>query len=124
MTNNQIDLDGELADMTDRLLAGQDKDILVVSTDNESAAALVRSLYQMVGSDAAPSAAFRTRLTHRLQQEWMAQGPTSRSKIGLFSIFSVRQLTSLAAVLVVALVGIIFVIAYQNGGPLSHLGPA
>ncbi|HLY27326.1 MAG TPA: hypothetical protein VKQ72_13355, partial [Aggregatilineales bacterium] len=95
--------------------AGQDIDAAEVSPENETAAALVRSLHQMARTASMPSAAYRTRLTQRLQEEWNTQGYSSRRKSGVLSMFPVRRLASIAAILVVALVGIIFVIAYQNG---------
>ena len=65
--NNQPELDGELADLTDKLLAGQDMNI---SVDNETYAKIVKQLHQIVTSEPNATPAYRTRLTRRLNEEW------------------------------------------------------
>jgi hypothetical protein len=64
---NRPDLDNELADMTDRLLSGQDAE---VSSENRIEALLVRRLYHTISRNPAPDATFRSRLTQRINQEW------------------------------------------------------
>jgi len=66
---NRPDLDNELADMTDRLLSGQDAE---VSSENRIEALLVRRLYHTISRNPAPDATFRSRLTQRINQEWSA----------------------------------------------------
>jgi hypothetical protein len=66
MQNNQPELDGELADLTDKLLAGQDMN---VSVDNKAYAKIVKQLHQIVASEPNATPAYRTRLTRRLNEE-------------------------------------------------------
>lgn len=60
-------LDNELADFTDKLLAGETTQ---ASSDIEDLARVVTHLHDLIEPAAKPSAEFRARLAQRLDQEW------------------------------------------------------
>ncbi len=66
--NHSLDrsLDNDLANMTDRLLAGEEVNAL---PDNQDLAEVVRRLRKAV-APGVPDAAYRARLTQRLNEEW------------------------------------------------------
>lgn len=123
---NRPDLDNELADMTDRLLNGQNVD---VSPDNRTEALLVRRLYQAVSHNPVPDAAFRSRLTQRINQEWNSSHRASAPIGGR----SMSRWAALAAVVVVAM-GVMFILLSESSlvgnvqatavGPASWIFPA
>ncbi len=67
MYDNSSESDEELAEMTDRLLAGLDVE---ASARNQDQARVVKQIHQMLSSEPSPGALYRARLTQRLNEEW------------------------------------------------------
>jgi hypothetical protein len=117
--SNQPDFDKELAEMTDRLLAGLDSQ---VSPELEAEAELVKTLHQMMSGT--PDAAFRTQLTQQISMEWDRQFQ-ARSTV----TFRTRRILAFAAMIVVVFFATILISLTQNtlqpgpgtaaGAPLS-----
>jgi hypothetical protein len=64
--SNKSSLDDDLANMTDRLLAGEEVNAL---PDNQDLGEVVKQLRRVV-APGVPDVAYRTRLTQRLNEEW------------------------------------------------------
>jgi hypothetical protein len=120
MHNNQPELDDELADLTDKLLAGQDMN---VSADNESYAKIVKQLHQIVASEPTATPAYRTRLTRRLNDEWDKAHRRQPERVFARPMF---RFAALAASVVLVLL-VVLVALGQNSGfvptPGASLGP-
>ena len=109
--NNQVDLDNELADMTDKLLTGADAQ---VSAELAAEAEVVRQLYRTM--NATPDAAFRAQLTRRLNEEW----ETVFRPQGI-SLTRFPRILALAAVLVLILF-VVGIYAVSQGGVATPVG--
>lgn len=107
--NDPRTLDAELADFTDNLLAKREAQ---TQKDLQRMDYIVQQLYQIIQPNIPPSAAFRTRLTQRIQEEY--QRYYKRRNVLRF-----RQPTQLmalaAAVAVVLLVGVLLTQATPEG---------
>ena len=112
--NNNPELDDELAEMTDRLLAGEDMD---VSPENQPLARIVKQVHRVVATGPAPDAAYRSRLTRRLNEEWdQVQRRSTRHLLDR----PVFRFAALAASIVVVLAAVWLVLG--QGGPIVTPG--
>ncbi len=112
--NNNPELDDELAQMTDKLLAGEEMD---VSPENQPLARIVKRVHRVVATGPAPDAAYRSRLTRRLNEEWdQVQRRPARP---LFAR-PVFRFAALAASIVVVLAAVWLVLS--QGGPIVTPG--
>src|SRR5262245_53839624 len=108
-------LDNEVADLTDALLSGGDRQ---TSLDLQGLDKVARQLNQMISPAVGPDPAFRARLTQRLMQEWDATqgGHASRSRVRSPSTRRFMRYAALAAVLIVVL-GLVLILG-QGTGPV------
>ncbi len=95
--NDTPELDDELAEMTDKLLAGEDMD---VSPENEPLARIVKQVHRHTSAGPGLDAAYRSRLTRRLNEEW--ERVQSRPARRVFAR-PVLRFAALAAAIVLAL---------------------
>jgi hypothetical protein len=120
--SNQSDLDNELAELTDLLLAGKP---VSASPENESYAEVVRGLHGMMSKQRQPDAAFRAKMTKRLNDEWdsnfrqSATRATGNRPMSLSSRLSTRnnRMVAMAAGLVAMLVFVLILL--QGSGVLT-----
>jgi hypothetical protein len=111
MSNNP-NLDDELAEFTDRLFSGNAGE---VSADNIIEARLVSQLHNIITNNPQPSPAFRTKLTHRLNDEWKVVNRENRQESR--SILSLRfnRNMAMAAAIITALLFVLLL--YSNSSP-------
>ncbi len=141
-------LDNELADFTDKLLAGE---TIQASSDIEDLARVVTHLHDLIEPAAKPSAEFRAQLAQRLDQEWdqrqtdRANSNTerssnvgevrpapktvphrsrsgSRSTISRWRHNRVVRLATMAAALVVVMAGVLMITSLSNSPPVGRAG--
>ncbi len=125
--NHSLDsrLDNELAELTDRLIAGRDMEPpqnLPDLPELEALANVTRQLHRLMSQESAPSPAFRSRLTQRLNQEWAVvqrQKVTQKPARG----FALRPVWGWAA-LAAALLVVFAVVLYPSLSQSSSAGLA
>lgn len=118
---NDKHLDNELADYTDRVLAGDD---MVASTETQEYAHLVRQLHGIIGGDDGPRPEFRMKLESILKdelkqlspQETTAQIQYKKRQANIQSLRRRRyqQYVGVAAAFIVV-VGVAYVIGNSEG---------
>jgi hypothetical protein len=115
--DNKRALDDDLANMTDRLLAGEEVKTL---PDNQDLGAVVKQLRKLV-APSVPDAAYRARLTQRLNEEWEAGHHQQARRLPgrSFLLFAI-----LAASLVVVLIGVLLVLWSDSLGKPALQGTA
>jgi len=108
-------LDNELANLTDRMLAGED---VSVSPELAELSDVVRNLRDAIQKPPAPQ--FQAQLAQRLDQEWTVRQPQrGRSRL-FFRPNRVTQVAALAASVVVVLFVVALVVSEQQADkPLS-----
>ncbi|MBX3080180.1 MAG: hypothetical protein KF716_01015 [Anaerolineae bacterium] len=107
------ELDNEMANLTDALLAGRS---IKASASAQPLEPIVRGLQQLSASSQ-PSDEFRARLTQRLSSEFEAQSHTR--PLRNTGLFSRRYRSVLAAAAVLVLVGIAVLLGSQGGTPTT-----
>jgi hypothetical protein len=106
MDNNTPQLDDELAELTDKMLAGQD---MPISAENEPLARVLKQLHQITSGS--PNPAYRSRLTRRLNEEW--DRVQQRQSRALFAR-PVFRFAALAAAVVLVLGAVLIVLGPGN----------
>ena len=97
-------LDKQLAELTDVLLSGQSINPAIVDPELNDLVKVSRQLKTLIADDSGPSAAFRTRLTQKLTEEWDKERFRRRANWP-----QVMRLSALAAVLILVMgVALIF----------------
>ena len=101
-------LDDELADFTDALIEGR---TMNTAADTQGLDKTVRLLNEVIRPDGKPDAAFRARLTQKMNEEWAMAHPR---RIRWYNK-PVYRFAALAAGLVIVLLGILLT-SQSNGG--------
>jgi len=111
MNRNELELDNELAQVTDALLGG--RDVGAFSAENAELVSVVRDIAAVIDPRTPPSAAFQQRLTQRLNAEWERANP--KPALSLLER-PVARLASLAATVVLVL-GALLILAAPDASP-------
>jgi hypothetical protein len=105
-----LDLDNELAELTDMLLAGKPT---TASPENEAHAEVVRQLHTMMSKNRQPDAAFRSQLTRKINTEWDMAFKQQQPRLSMASRLSLRgnRMMMMAASLVVVLIFVMLLLS-------------
>lgn len=115
------DLDNQLADFTDRLLANPQ---MKTGGEMSKEEQVILQLHRLFSSEAALDVSTRRKMTQRLNQEWDTTRRTrsSTSNTRLVRQLRPRQIYALAAVIMAALIGVVFILNGFNSSTPDPTG--